>query len=196
MKGAVTLWSLLLALGSVQAQTQAGQKQMNADPVLKLVDAGVTHAPSAYFSGAQALRGERAVKASDAELKAAYDAIAAAKARIESNRKCQKFFHSEGTEKISQTLYTVQDLRASSIAAQVEGNTVALNRNPSAVFMKPPQDFAGLKEPGEIRAFYILHELAHELSKFTGFVNDHMASARDNAVRHQRNNQLLIQNCY
>lgn len=82
------------------------------------------------------------------------------------------------------------------IAAQVDGNVVLLNRSPNGPFMKPPEGFAGLTDQTEIRAFYILHELAHELSRYTKYVIDHGASAPWSAVRVRMNNELLIQNCY
>jgi hypothetical protein len=132
----------------------------------------------------------------DYEVLAVYEAIAAAKARIHSSRKCQNFFHNEGIETIDHTRYSLQYLSSESRAAQVEGNTVLLNRSASGAFMKPPLGLAGLKEPIDIRAFYILHELGHELSRFTRFLEDHSVSVSMNQVRHKRNNELLLKNCY
>jgi hypothetical protein len=87
-------------------------------------------------------------------------AIAPAKGRIRSNPNCQKFFRSEGEQALKNTRFTLQYLPIPRIAAQVQGEVVLLNRTPSGVFMTPPRDFMGLTDPTEIRAFYILHELA------------------------------------
>jgi hypothetical protein len=123
-------------------------------------------------------------------------AIAAAKSRINASRKCQRFFNEQGIGTIEGTQYSLQDLGPGSLAASVDGEIVFLNVNRKGAFMDPPADFAGLQTADEIRAFYILHELGHELSSFTKFVQDHSASKAVNRFRHDINNDLLKNNCY
>jgi len=78
----------------------------------------------------------------------------------------------------------------------VSGSVVLINRAPNGAFMRPPQRLMKLTDPTEIRAFYILHELAHELCRYTQYVEDHKASATMSEVRTNLNNELLFENCY
>jgi len=152
--------------------------------------------PAALFSGADVPPALASGAGLDDGVLVAYAAILAAKARIHSNRNCQKFFHSEGEQALENTHFTLQYLPIPRIAAQVEGQVVLLNRTPSGAFMTPPQDLMGLTDPTEIRAFYILHELAHELKRYTGYLKDHYPSADISEYHTRLNNELLFQNCY
>lgn len=151
---------------------------------------------SAFFSGAEALSAEALPASSDEGLRLVYEAIAVARARIRSSRKCQTFFHNEGLQKIDETRYSLQVLGPGPVAAQVDGNWVMLNRNAQGRFMHPAPGFNGLPDAAQIRGFYILHELAHELRRYTRFMRDKTALARENKVRQSRNNELLLMNCY
>ena len=207
MKRAELLWVLPLALALLSvAQAQlAGNLEvpyfnaataLNSDvPKPPVAKGGRTQA-AALFSGAEV--GPKLANSAglDDDVLAAYRAIESAMARIHASPKCQKFFHNEGEQKLANTLYSLQYLKVPSIAAQVDGMVVLLNRSPNGMFMKPPEALAGLTGPAQIREFFILHELAHELSRFTRYLVDHTASSRANAFRIQLNNELLFANCY
>jgi hypothetical protein len=152
--------------------------------------------PAALFFGNEPDTSLTAAAKSDDGVVAAQQAIAAARERIRSNPTCQKFFHDQGEQVLEQTRFTMQYLTIPNIAAQVEGNVVLLNRNPNGAFMKPKQHIMGLTDPTEIRGFYVLHELAHELCRYTRYISDHQASAHENEFRTRLNNELLFLNCY
>jgi len=205
MKAKKTLWILLVALScfTQSPALRAGKKEITniGDHSASKGDAkpkpdGHDTISRAFFTGAEADLMLRSNTAADDPLLAASQAIAAARARIQSSRKCQKFFHDEGVNKLDRTFYTLQFIPNNNIAAEVEDDTVVLNRGAESAFMKPPLGFAGQKSAVEIRAFYILHELGHELSQFTKFTVDHSVAKADNQSRHQRNDELLLQNCY
>jgi hypothetical protein len=178
----VPRWLLALAiLGSMQAQVASAARE--ATP---LVSAAIEH-----DAGRPAVN--LAVSAYPPVI---VQAIAAAKARINASKKCQRFFDDRGLETISQTIYSLQELGPGSVAAYVEGNRVFLNLNPNGAFMNPPAGLAGMQSAEEIRGFYILHELAHELSRATKFLVDHSASQSMNKFRHDNNDDLLKMNCY
>jgi hypothetical protein len=63
-------------------------------------------------------------------------AIAAAKSRINANRKCQRFFNEQGIGTIERTQYSLQDLGPGSLAASVDGEMVFLNVNRKGAFMQ------------------------------------------------------------
>jgi hypothetical protein len=149
----------------------------------------------AYFSGAEASLKLMVDVSVEDDVLAAYQAISAARARIQSDRSCQRFFHAEGEQVLERTRFTMQYLRVRTIAAQVEGSVVVLNRDPNGPFLKP-EAFAGMTDFTEIRAFFILHGLAHELSRHTRYLVDHTSSPVANALRTKLNNALLLQNCY
>jgi len=123
-------------------------------------------------------------------------AIAAAKARIESSKKCRRFFNYQGVEAIDQTSYFAQDLGTGTVAAARVGQNVAVNINPRGAFMHPPAEFAGLHAAEDVRGFFILHELGHQLSQTTKFVWDHSEIKSLNDSRHDLNDGRLRRNCY
>lgn len=207
MKAGKLLWIVPLALScTLLGQVQVAGKSENAYPAGRSVwksDSGEQAAanngnnqPAALFLGADAGTSLRASDQFDDSILAAHLAIADARDRIRSNPRCQKFFHDEGELALDNTRFSTQYLQIPEIAAQVEGSVVLLNRNPNGAFMKPRQGFMGLKDPTEIRGFYILHELAHELCRHTRYIPDHNASAHDNRFRSRLNNELLFLNCY
>jgi hypothetical protein len=177
---------------SPASKTQEQSQVRSAD--FRAGSAGL--ARRAFFSGAEALSAEGSTASSDETLRLVYEAIAVARARIRSSRKCQTFFHNEGVQKIDETHYSLQDLGPGPVAAQVEENWVMLNLNAQGSFMRPPRDYKGLPDAAQVRGFYILHELAHELSAYTHFMSDHSVFVRENISRHARNNELLLMSCY
>ena len=207
MKGARLLWMMPLMLASaLNGQVEPAEKfegsYLNDATASKPVAA---ERPSAKDGGLQlpALFNVAEVDAKmavgapmDDAAMAAFQAIAAARARIQSNANCHRFFHGEGERALETTRFSLQYLPNPRIAAQVDGNVVLLNRSPNSAFMTPLPGSLGMTDPTEIRAFYILHELAHELSRYTSFIKDHTASARGNEFRTRLNNQLLLESCY
>jgi hypothetical protein len=123
-------------------------------------------------------------------------AVAAAKARTESSKKCRRFFNYQGVEAIDQTSYFAQDLGTGTVAAARVGQNVAVNINPRGAFMHPPAEFVGLHAAEDIRGFFILHELGHQLSQATKFVWDHSELKSLNDLRHDLNDGRLRRNCY
>lgn len=206
MKCAKVLWMSMLLSGLLLGKLMIAEsvkdhhpKKLAAstsDDSEHFFPALASNPPSAFFSGAQAVSRLAAGNQNDGDLLAAYQAIAAAEARIRGNAGCQKFFHGQGEQALESTRFTLQYVQSLSLAAQIVDASVLVNRNPSGRFMKPPPDFEGLKNPIEIRAFYVLHELAHELSGYTRYVKDHFALARQNEVRTKMNNDLLSESCY
>jgi hypothetical protein len=207
MKAAKVLWIVPIVLSCLlQGQVQvAGESETSyvADrsarksdvPEQLRADTASVH-PVALFLGSEVNPQAATAAATDNALPLAHQAIAAARERIRSNPTCQKFFHGEGEQVLEQTRFTMQYLKIPNIAAQVEGNVVLLNRNPNGAFMKPGHHVMGLTDPAEIRGFYVLHELAHELCQYTRYISDHQASAHENEFRTRMNNELLFLNCY
>jgi len=123
-------------------------------------------------------------------------AIAAAKARIESSKKCRRFFNYQGVEVIDHTGYYALDLGPGTVAAAKVGENIAVNINPKGAFMHPPAEFAGMHAAEDVRGFFILHELGHQLSQTTKFEWDHSEIKSLNDFRHDLNNGRLLRNCY
>jgi hypothetical protein len=123
-------------------------------------------------------------------------AIAAAKARIESSKKCRRFFNYQGAEVIDHTGYYALDLGPGTVAAAKLGENIAVNINPRGAFMHPPEEFAGLHAAEDVRGFFILHELGHQLSQTTKFDWDHSEIKSLNDFRHDLNDRRLRRNCY
>ena len=206
MKGARILWIVPLGLSSLlQSQVQVaansriyqvGCPAVSSELVKRAIATTASTSPAAFFPGSEVASKLAAGGAIDDGRLAAYQAISAARARIQSNGACRKFFHGEGEQVLDKTRFTLQYLEIPDIAAQVDGSVVLLNRSSNSLFMKPPPSFMGLEDPREIRAFYILHELAHELCRYTRYVTDHSASAETSKFRTLMNNELLFQNCY
>lgn len=206
MKAAKFLWIVPIALSCLlQGQVQVAGKSETSyvgehfawnteNPEQAAVKDGSIH--RAFFLGAESGTSSTASDQFDEGVLVAHQAIAAARERIRSNPTCQKFFHDEGELALDNTRFTTQYLQIPDIAAQVEGNVVLLNRNPNGVFMKPRQGFMRLTDPTEIRGFYILHELAHELCRYTRYIPDHHASPHENELRTRLNNELLFLSCY
>jgi len=181
--------------GSLEGTYLKETKVLNSDvPEPRVAEDRRTQA-AALFSGAEVGPKLAMGAGFDDDVLAAYRAIESAMARIHASPKCQKFFNDEGERKLANTRYTLQYLLVPSIAAQVDGTVVLLNRSPNGMFMKP-QSVAGLTDPAQIREFFILHELGHELSGFTRFLVDHTASSRISSFRTRLNNDLLFANCY
>ncbi|HEX7286065.1 MAG TPA: hypothetical protein VF532_07770 [Candidatus Angelobacter sp.] len=178
----VPRWLLALAMvGSMQAQVVSAARESTP-----LVSAAIEHGASRpAVSSAVAVYPPVIAQA-----------IAAAQSRIKAGKKCRRFFDDRGLETMGLTIYSLQELGPGSVAAYVEGNRVFLNLNPKGAFMSPPTGFAGMQSAEEIRGFYILHELAHELSRATKFQVDHSASQSMNKFRHDNNDDLLKMNCY
>jgi hypothetical protein len=207
MKADKVLWIVPLALSYLlQAQVQvAGKSEISygADRPARKSDSHEQPAannernhPAALFFGTEPDTTLTVAEKFDDSVLVAHQAIAAAMDRIRSNATCQRFFNNEGEQALGQTRFTIQYLSIPNIAAQVEGNVVLLNRNPNGAFMKPRQRIMGLTDPTEIRGFYVLHELAHELCRYTRYIPDHQASAHENEFRTRLNNELLFLNCY
>jgi hypothetical protein len=210
MKSKLSRWISALAFATAAAMPaqQASSQATVAHHKYKLIGTGTNGAPGALFrspgfrvlnSGGTATGQERPLLASSSSISFApvvLQAIAAAQARINASKKCQRFFNNQGIEMMEQTHYSLQDLGPGSVAAMVDGDSVFLNLNAKGAFMNPPADFAGVQTVEEIRGFYVLHELGHELSRVTKFVMDRSASKSVNKFRHDSNNDLLRANCY
>jgi RHS repeat-associated protein len=94
------------------------------------------------------------------------------------NPKCSKFFGGKGLATLNATTYIASPERVSVIAVTFGGtNTVGINPLSYVFQMLPDTVFMRQLRPGGLSAFEagtyaILHELAHELSQYTGAADD------------------------
>lgn len=73
-----------------------------------------------------------------------------------------------------------------------------LNEDPNGAFLSPPPSFFGAVGAVQVRSFIIAHELAHNLSAYTGFFtnDDPVAFGQSGKGRQIVNNLRLSHNCY
>ncbi|HKW76282.1 MAG TPA: RHS repeat-associated core domain-containing protein, partial [Terriglobales bacterium] len=86
-------------------------------------------------------------------------------------KKCSNFYGGQGLTTLQSTHYRFFDFGKTEGGETHEGFNVFLNSSDNGPFMSPPKSFLGINSSG-IRSLIILHELGHELSAITGFVDD------------------------
>lgn len=73
-----------------------------------------------------------------------------------------------------------------------------LNQDPQGAFLSRPSFFFGAVGPVQVRSFIVAHELAHNLSVYTGFFSDDNPAmfGTSGKTRQILNNLRLSCNCY
>jgi len=120
-------------------------------------------------------------------------ALNEAEKRVQKKR-CSAFYAGQGLATLKATQYRFLDLGTTAGGSTNHpGFSVFLNSNPNGPFMNPPRSFLGINGPLGIRAFILLHELGHELSNITGFVEDAGANRLNTNLRQS---QRVVDNCF
>jgi RHS repeat-associated protein len=137
------------------------------------------------------------------------NAIRHAEDIISNSPGCATFFGGNGVQTIDSTRYQFGPTMTESygpgagMLTQTSGPppVVDVNPDPNAAFMSPPQQFYGVTGTGNIQAYFVMHEVAHALSPFTGFFDNDFSKNPDgtfNATGYnnqQTNNLNLVANC-
>jgi hypothetical protein len=114
---------------------------------------------------------------------------------------CNAFFQGQGVDALQQfgqnITFGQMDRPTVGGIPTPDRNGMVLNADPWGAFLSPPDSFFGAVGPTQVQSFIIGHELAHDLSGYTGFFDsDSPQLGPTGAARQAVNNLRLSYNCY